>query len=137
MTYIVWKDSFNIGVNKMDEQHQQFVSYINELYDAIQAGNAEIAITKTIDNVINYVHSHFKAEELLLESINYPLLESQIKQHNYYISEIKLLKNEVIHNSSPPQNLLAFLRDWFLHHIMTEDLKYVEFVNNANSGLST
>ncbi len=40
MIYIIWKDRFNIGVKEMDEQHKLFVSYINELYDAMQSGNA-------------------------------------------------------------------------------------------------
>ena len=30
MAYIVWKDSFNIGVKEMDDQHKLFASYIND-----------------------------------------------------------------------------------------------------------
>lgn len=64
----------------------------------------------------------------MLKSINYPMLETQIIQHAYYISELTLLKSSYLDKTQTAQNMLLFLKDWLLHHITTEDLKYVEFV---------
>lgn len=127
MAYIVWKDSFNLGVKEIDEQHQLFAGYINELYDVMQSGNAE-DIVPIINKLSDYSQLHFAAEENMLKLINYPMLETQIIQHAYYISELTLLKSSYLDKTQTAQNMLLFLKDWLLHHITTEDLKYVEFV---------
>lgn len=61
MAYIVWKDSFNLGVKEIDEQHQLFAGYINELYDVVQSGNAE-DIVPIINKLSDYSQLHFAAE---------------------------------------------------------------------------
>lgn len=127
MAYIVWKDSFNLGVKEIDEQHQLFAGYINELYDVMQSGNAE-DIVPIINKLSDYSKLHFAAEEKILKSINYPMLETQIIQHAHYISELTLLKSSYLDKTQTAQNMLLFLKDWLLHHITTEDLKYVKFV---------
>lgn len=133
MAYVIWKDSFNIGVWDMDEQHKLFISYINELYDALQLRNAEGIVMPILDKLLDYVGLHFAAEEDMLGSVNYPMIETQKKQHAYYVSEILSLKKSFSADAQTSQNLLLFLRDWFLHHIMTEDLKYVEFVEKIDA----
>jgi hemerythrin len=127
MAYIVWKDNFNIGVTEMDEQHKLFVSYINELYDVMQAGNSN-EIVPILDKLIDYSRTHFAEEENLLTSINYPMLEIQKKHHAYYIVELESIKSAYLNKTQTAQNLLLFIKDWLLHHITTEDLKYAEFV---------
>ena len=128
MAYIIWKDSFNIGVQEMDDQHRLLVNYINDLYDSIQAGNSEDNVETILHNLTEYIQLHFAAEEAILKSVNYPLLDSQIKQHEYYVSELNFLKSGFLDEAQTAQNMLLFLKDWFLHHITTEDLKYVDFV---------
>ena len=34
MAHIIWKDSFSIGINLIDEQHKNLINIINELYEA-------------------------------------------------------------------------------------------------------
>ena len=128
MGYIVWKDSFNIGVKEMDEQHMLFASYINELYDAMQSGNTEDIVVPILNKLTDYSQSHFAAEENLLKSINYPMLETQIKQHANFISELIFLKSSYLNKSQTAQNMLLCVKDWLLHHITSEDLKYAEFI---------
>lgn len=128
MGYIVWKDSFNIGVIAMDEQHKLFVGYLNELYNAMQTGNSEAIVEPTLNRLTDYITSHFAAEEAIMKSVNYPMLQTQIEQHAYFISELTFLKSSFLNKTQTAQNILLFLKDWFLHHITTEDLKYAEFV---------
>lgn len=133
MAYIIWKESFNIGVQEMDDQHRLLVNYINDLYESIQAGNSEDNVEIILNKLTEYIQLHFAAEEAILKSVNYPLLDSQIKQHEYYVSELNFLKSGFLDEAQTAQNMLLFLKDWFLHHITTEDLKYVEFVKKTQS----
>ena len=130
MPYIVWKDSFNIGVEAMDEQHKIFVGYLNELYDAMQSGNTETIVEPTLNKLTAYIQSHFTAEENMLRTVNYPMLETQIKQHAYFISQLIFLKSSILDKNQTAQNMLLLLNDWFLQHIMTEDLKYAAFAES-------
>ena len=130
MAYIVWKNSFNIGVEEMDEQHKLLVGYINELYDAIQSKNEKAIVEPIFDKLTDYIQTHFVAEEFLLESMNYPMLETQKKQHAFFVSELISLKSSYLDKSQTAQSMFLFLKDWFLHHIATEDQKYVEFIEN-------
>lgn len=128
MEYIVWKDSFNIGVTEMDDQHKLFASYINELYEAMQLGKAADVVAPLLDKLTDYSKVHFAAEEELLKHNNYPMLETQIIQHAYFISELIAFKSSYLNKTQTAQNMLLFVKDWLLHHIMTEDLKYAELV---------
>ena len=128
MDYIVWNDSFNIGVKEMDEQHKLLVSHINELYNAIKAGNSESVVKPILIKLTDYINVHFAAEENLLKIHNYPMIEAQIAQHSHYISEIAFMESSFMNKKQTAQNLLLFLKDWFIHHITTEDLKYSECV---------
>ncbi|MBK5278533.1 MAG: hemerythrin family protein [Bacteroidia bacterium] len=128
MAYIVWKDSFDIGVPEMDYQHKLFVSYINELHKSIQFGYSKLNVVITLKKLADYIEVHFVEEEKLLISINYPMLEVQIKQHAYFISELASMKNTYMSKTQTANNMLIFMKDWFLHHITTEDIKYAEFI---------
>jgi hemerythrin len=130
MSYIMWKDSFNIGTKEMDEQHTIFVGYINDLYDAMQTGDAKTVVEPILTKLTDYIQLHFAAEERLLKANNYPMLEEQQNHHKYFISELNFMKSSFLNKTQTAQNLLLFLKDWFLHHILSEDLKYVGFVNN-------
>jgi hemerythrin len=133
MAYIVWKDSFFVGVEEMDKQHEQFVAYVNELYDALQSGDVETVIVPIHDNLTNYIQLHFAAEESLLSSLDYPMLEIQKNQHAYYVSALYSMKSTLMTDYQKAQNTLLLLKDWFLHHIMTEDLKYGEFIKTLGT----
>ena len=128
MAYIVWKDSFNIGVKEMDDQHMLFAGYINELYEAIQLGKTEDVVAPMLDKLTAYSKTHFAAEEKMLKYNNYPMLETQIKQHAYFVLELISLKSSYQNKTQTAQNMLLFVKDWLLHHITTEDLKYAELV---------
>lgn len=128
MAYIVWKDSFMVGVHEMDKQHEQFVAYVNELHAALESGGVESVLVAIHDKLTVYIQSHFAAEEALLNSFNCPILDTQKIQHAYFVSELNFMKNLLMDDIQKAQNTLLFLKDWFLHHIMTEDLKYGEFI---------
>ena len=128
MDYVIWKDSFNVGSIEMDEQHKSFLGYINEVHAALKPETPRTEIDSILDKLTNYIKEHFTAEEHLLYLKHYPGLESQKKQHACFITELDHLKSNESNQSLTTQNLLTFVREWFLDHIMTEDKKYTEFI---------
>ena len=49
-----WKDEYGIGVSIIDDQHRYFVGLINELYAAIQNGEADDKLCEIFGKVTKY-----------------------------------------------------------------------------------
>ena len=123
MACVVWEERFNIGIKDIDDQHKLFVGYLNDLHDAMQAGNAEAIVAPILYRLFDYITIHFAAEEKILESIHYPEFEKHVKQHAHFILELNFLDN-----SQTAGNMLPLLRGWFINHITTEDIKYAGYL---------
>ena len=79
--YIVWKDTFNTGYKRIDEQHEKFVGMLNRLYD-INAdkdlSNPKIRqeFNSVLKDTIDYMVYHFIK---ILLNIHQNIETSQIK----------------------------------------------------------
>ncbi len=73
----------------------------------------------------HYIDMHFTAEEVLMERTNYPLKTEHHDLHETFTQKV----NEVIKqiNENPDSisldDLLSIIQEWFLKHILTEDIK--------------
>ena len=65
MAYFSWKDEYRVGVIAIDSQHQRLVSYLNDLYEAMEAGTGREKVIEILDGLIVYTKLHFKTEEEL------------------------------------------------------------------------
>jgi hemerythrin-like metal-binding protein len=129
MAFFTWKDQFSVSNEEMDLQHKKFFEYLNQMFDTVQRFDKEENLGHMFDNLTEYADHHFKSEESLLRNINYPDLSTQQQQHAFFISRLKEFKNN--HRSKQfalPESTLAFMKDWFLEHILQEDKKYGDFL---------
>ncbi|NVN98570.1 MAG: hypothetical protein HXX17_04530 [Geobacteraceae bacterium] len=55
-----------------------------------------------------------------------------MKQHAYFINEIKEMFKQYDQGTLPGQSVISFLRDWFGNHIMQEDYKYGQQIAQEN-----
>ena len=123
--FIQWNDGLSVGVIEMDEQHNRFLSFLNELHPAMKKGMGEQAIGKILSNLAQYTDYHFKAEEDLLEKQVYPQLEVQKEAHRRFIEKVAEFRtryrggdNTVVFEA------LTTIRDWLINHIQKMDRKY-------------
>ncbi len=129
MNHFVWKDSFNIGVDEIDNQHKLFLDYVNECYNAACRDNQRRVTDATIYDLKVYAATHFRFEEGLMKEKGYPALEEHIKQHIYFESQVvELEKANAGGNNRTVESLLTFLKDWFLRHILEHDKKLAAFL---------
>jgi len=127
MALFEWKDSFSVGIDSIDEDHRGLINIINELFDAISHGMAKERIFSDLAKLIDYTKTHFKREETFFEKTNYPLLEEHKQQHDAFIKKINDLQNDFEKgNQTISVELLKFLTDWLVNHILSSDRKYKE-----------
>jgi len=131
MAFFTWKEHFSVNIEEMDIQHKMFFEYLNQMFDAVRRSDKEENLEQLFDNLTEYADHHFNDEERLLKKNSYSDLGTQRQQHAFFISRLKELKNR--HGSSNfslPESTLAFMKDWFLEHILQEDKKYGEYLQD-------
>ena len=117
-----------MGVEKLDEQHKKLVEMLNRLI-----GNAAITThSETISDLLTemtaYAETHFETEEQLLAAHHYPQLAEHHLQHRAFRKRtVEFCTATMNGESSVPRALLAYLREWLLHHILVQDKKYTDF----------
>lgn len=130
MAFVNWSDSYSVGVQDMDKQHQKLFAIINELFEAMKERKAKEILGKILKDLLNYTVNHFGKEELLMKANNYPGLPEQLKQHKIFIDKIKELSEK--HNAGKmvlSVEISSFLKDWLVNHIQGIDQKYTAFFN--------
>lgn len=127
--YIIWKDEYSVTQNELDTHHYHMFSIINELYESIGNLTSDEKVKALLNEAREYSQSHFEAEEELMRQGHYPGLEEQQLAHRSYEKTLARLAQEDMDNPSVlSEDLLQFLKKWWLSHILTLDKKYVPFL---------
>ena len=126
MAAITWKDFYSVGDPSLDAQHQQLIGVINELYDAMEKKSMQQAVKPILDRLVKYTFEHFKREEEMMAAVEYPELIEHKALHDKIRQNTLDLKDNA--DFVTGQNLLAFLKQWWMGHIQSEDKKYAPFL---------
>jgi len=131
MAYIEWNDSYSVGVKEMDDQHKKLVAMVNQLHDAMKAGQASKEAPAILKSLVDYTHYHFEAEEKMLDKATYPGYLNQQKLHKALIAQVMQYQADLGSKSlTIGVKLSEFLKDWLMTHISVEDKKYGKFMND-------
>jgi len=129
MAFFEWKDSYQTGIAKIDGQHRKLVDYLNELYDAMQAGKGKEALDDVFQGLLNYTKTHFAAEEGLMKLYRYPDYETHKDVHDKLAAHVQTLYQQFQAGTiSSPIQITNFLKDWLSKHILGTDQKYAPFL---------
>jgi hemerythrin len=129
MEPIQWTERFSVGVEELNRQHQRLIQMINRLLSQQEPIDTHSeAISDILLAMTSYAEEHFKTEEDLMQKYGYPGLEDQQRRHRAYRKKVVHLSVATMYGeSSVPETLVAYLRDWWVEHILEEDMKYKAF----------
>ena len=129
MGFFVWKDQFSVNNSELDRQHQNFFKLLNQIAEHIGRVDSLDCLGESVESLYDYASRHFAEEEDYLAFVGYPNLAQQRKQHAFFKTQIAQFgKNLQSSSAGDLDNLLAFMRDWFLQHILEADQEYARFV---------
>lgn len=129
MEIIEWDPSFSVGIERLDEQHKRIIGMINGLASESRATGRSMIITEMLIRLTSFANDHFRAEEDLLEKHGYPDLGRQKEAHSAFCNRLMTFFGEPSHPSeSVPKELLRFLHDWWVGHILETDMAYRPFL---------
>ena len=130
MELLEWKDEYSVGESTIDEQHKGLFKLSNKIYDLLkkEVDNSE-AFRELFIALNDYTVEHFIYEEMYIQSQGYPQLKEHINQHIEFSKELKQLALG-INEDSDINDIGEFVTTWLLQHVLNEDMKYKNFIEN-------
>lgn len=123
---IEWdEEKLSVGIKLLDDQHKVLIGYINELHDLITSNASESATSELFDKLYKYTQYHFKEEEKYFSRLCKDDLTLHKLQHKHFIEELAHIQQEK-NKQKISADLLFFLTDWLVSHIVAEDLKFIQ-----------
>ncbi len=130
MGLLTWDDSYSVGVSEIDTQHKKLFNLINDLFDAMKAGNGRSIIGKIIKELADYTVYHFGYEEKLFEKFDYPETATHNKEHKDFVETVSKFQKEFNEESAMlSMEVMNFLKKWLQDHIKGTDQHYTAFFN--------
>ena len=127
-----WSPRLSVKVKKFDDQHKKLVDLVNQLHDAMKAGQGNAALGTTLQSLISYTATHFKDEEQMMQANGYPELAKHKAEHEKLVTQVLDLQKKFQEQAGGgilTMTVMSFLKDWLVNHIQGVDQKYGVFLN--------
>ena len=114
---IEWRDGFKVNIAQVDQEHQHLFALIK----ALDLQSAE----KTVEDLLDYVVTHFSNEQDLMEKSSYPAFDQHMKLHEEFGAQVAdFLGDGEQWSDERIRELRRFLNKWLIGHIMTHDMRF-------------
>jgi hemerythrin len=114
---IEWRDGFKINIAQVDYEHRHLFSLVK----ALNLGS----IDRTLEELLDYVVTHFSNEQALMEKSGYPAFDQHLKLHEAFGSFVgEFLGAGEAWTEDRVQELRRFLNKWLIGHILTHDMRF-------------
>ena len=130
----IWTDKYSVDVTEIDEQHKEFISIINSLFDLMESTSFtdEEALIK-VGQLGSYANYHLSTEEEFFITTGYKDAPVHIKVHDKFREKAKDLINQIrdknIDKKVVLKEVAEFAGNWLMQHILIMDKKYSSFFN--------
>lgn len=131
--FITWTPDLSIQIQEFDSHHQVLIGLINKLYVAMEEGRGNQVLTGIFQELIQYTEFHFSEEDKVMEHFQYSRLEDHRKEHQVLLTKASELHRDFSEGKAVLSNeVLDFLQDWVLNHIMKVDRQYSAFLEGKD-----
>ncbi|MCY1304979.1 Bacteriohemerythrin [compost metagenome] len=136
MSYLVWQEDLNTGIQVIDNQHKRIVEMINHLHHA-KATHDRQELGEVIEELVDYTLSHFAFEETLMEDAGYQFSRAHKKVHELFVKRVAQYRQRFAAGEDVAEELEGMLGRWLFNHIRNDDSNYVESVKASMQQLTS
>ena len=130
-----WDSTLESGYEKVDNQHRQLVTALNNLMAASAEGKGDKAVMQTLDFLTGYAIKHFADEEQLQVDYDYPDYLNHKRIHDEFKVVVGDFTQRVM-KEGPTAELITLVSNtvgaWLLNHIKGDDFRMAAFVQAAD-----
>jgi len=129
MPFMPWSDEFVLGIDSIDEQHRWLVDTTNHLYDELASHHLRREeLREILEGLVDYAVNHFITEEDLFNRYSYPNEDEHRMMHDKFSRHALELLLKFEKGDQISGEVLEFLQEWLIKHILEEDRAYVSFL---------
>lgn len=125
---IEWNDSLKSGISVIDEQHQDLIIMLNRLH-RLRCGKE--CFYDAFSELENYANIHFKTEEDIMISLNYPEYKTHKICHDKFVDALiqyaKQLE-DAANITELGEEIIKFAENWIIEHYSNEDVELVKYL---------
>lgn len=125
---MMWKDSYRLGVERIDHQHIELFRMTEDLVNAVRDGAAVEVYQKALGFLKDYVIYHFRDEEAYQASIHYSGLEAHREEHRQFTQTVLSYEKRLTENgfdAKTMKDLAGTVTAWLIYHVVDTDQKIV------------
>ncbi len=127
-----WLDEYKIGNLIIDKQHEHLFELANRIIDPYNDQQTTYLNSMALHD---YINTHFKAEESLMEQCNYPDYKSHKEKHKLLTKKFDRLNSGILTDETIKEDVVKFMADWILVHILHDDMHFQSFLNSTKTSL--
>lgn len=122
--WVKWDEILRVGIDVIDEHHRYLFDLVNDLHEVVASKAGAREVVRVLKALDTYAKIHFRAEEQMMAHYGFEGHARQMKQHHAFEAKLKEVFGDLHDNPLVAQyEVLAYLRDWLIHHIRVEDAK--------------
>ncbi|MBF0268041.1 MAG: hemerythrin family protein [Alphaproteobacteria bacterium] len=131
---IVWNEQLATGSAEIDGQHQILVNTLNEANIRLTDESPLDLLEQITKDLLSYALYHFETEERLMQESAYgerrpQEAQTHFEQHRNFSAKVVEVRNQIKAGTRIPRDdLLAFLNNWLINHIMNTDKRLGEYL---------
>lgn len=126
MALIDWKPEFSVGIDDVDQEHQELIALINEVYESLKRKDVtKSQVTDGLGEIHARIAAHFALEEYIMQQARYDRLTEHKADHDLLLGDIVdiIERYEADAYFKYEEVLSEHLRDWFTVHFQTHDAR--------------
>jgi hemerythrin len=129
---IKWDDQYSVGISIIDEEHKKLIDVINVAIVAKEQNYNSDKTKEVLNTMVEYTNKQFSTEEEDMLKSNLPrYLFYRNELLNYIDSMIANYKDLTMDNYEIINEILEFLKQWFVNHILETDKIYINCINES------
>lgn len=110
------------------------VDYINDLHSAMSNHRSARELLEILHKLRDYTSTHFRDEEKHFVHTDYPTVKDHLQIHREFEAKVDEVERGIKEGTiTLSMDLLSFLKDWLVKHIMGMDAQYVPYVKKSKS----
>jgi len=142
MQLLEWNHNFETGIADVDQQHQHLVNVTNDFGQILSHGQVKADdIEKLFTELVSYTQYHFDEEEKLMSEVGLDRrhADAHAETHKGFLDDVLVMKEMIAEEKASLKDLLGFLMNWLVYHILGDDMnmsRQVQALQNGESAQS-
>ena len=131
---VLWTEQYAVGNETIDQQHQGLFDTYNRLVEATATNAAGNEVEEVFAALVAYIETHFSDEEVIWKKDD-AIFQKQHRAHYSFVKMVMTESRKDSGNERVTADLLVFIRDWLVDHIVKQDSQDYQTLQEKGAGV--